>query len=88
MDQPTGDAKNIFDQIVKQTEISTAAREFDNVDHNGDNVPNAAQLAQAAEILSAARELRRIVPNAGQIKQAAEIMAAARELRRILRGVA
>jgi len=64
MDQPTGDdAKNIFDAIVKQTEISMAARvlEFDNVDHNGDNVPNAAQLAAAAEILAKARELRRIL---------------------------
>jgi len=64
MDQPTGDdAKNIFDAIVKQTEISMAARvlEFDNVDHNGDNVPNAAQLAAAAEIMSKARELRRIL---------------------------
>jgi hypothetical protein len=36
--------------------------EFDNVDHsNGDNVPNAAQLAAAAEIMAAARELRRIL---------------------------
>jgi hypothetical protein len=64
MDQPTGDPKNIFDAIVKQTEISMAARvlEFDNVDHsNGDNVPNAAQLAAAAEIMAAARELRRIL---------------------------
>ena len=61
MDQPTGDAKNIFDQIVKQTEISTAAREFDNVDHNGDNVPNASQLSQASEILAAARDLRRLL---------------------------
>lgn len=86
MDQTTGDAENIFDAIVRATEQSMAARvlEFDNVDHNGDNVPNAGQLAAAAEIMAAARELRRIVPNAGQIKQAAEIMAAARELRRIL----
>ena len=62
MDQPTGDdAKNIFDAIVEQTEISMAAREFDNVDHNGDNVPNASQLAAAAEIMSKARELRRIL---------------------------
>jgi len=63
MDQPTGDdAKNIFDAIVEQTEISMAAREFDNTDHsNGDNVPNAAQLAAAAEILAKARELRRIL---------------------------
>jgi len=62
MDQPTGDdAKNIFDAIVKQTELSKAARGFDNVDHNGDNVPNASQLAQAAEIMAAARELRRIL---------------------------
>jgi len=62
VDQATGDAKNIFDQIVQATEISMAAREFDNVDHsNGDNVPNASQMAAAAEILAAARELRRIL---------------------------
>jgi len=62
MDQPTGDdAKNIFDAFVKATELNTAAREFDNADHNGDNVPNAAQLAAAADIMSKARELRRIL---------------------------
>ena len=62
MDQPTGDdAQTIFEAIVKQTELSKAAREFDNVDHSGANIPNAAQLAQAAEIMSKARELRRIL---------------------------
>ena len=61
MDQPTGDPKDIFDAIVKATELSKAAREFDNVDHSGDNVPNAAQLAAAAEILATARELRRLL---------------------------
>lgn len=62
MDQSTGDPKDIFDAIVQATEISMAARKFDNTDHsNGDNVPNAAQMAAAAEILSKARELRRIL---------------------------
>ena len=62
MDQATGDPKDIFDAIVQATELSMAAREFDNVDHsNGDNVPNASQMAAAAEIMAAARELRRIL---------------------------
>jgi len=63
MDQPTGDdVNNIFDAIVELTEINMAARVIDNTDHsNGDNVPNAAQLAAAAEILAKARELRRIL---------------------------
>ena len=76
MDQPTGDPKTLFDAIVKELiddraleEMSRGkheaeqftAREFDNADHNGDNVPNASQMADAAEIMSKARELRRIL---------------------------
>jgi hypothetical protein len=62
VDQPTGDdAKNILDRLATEETLAARVREFDNVDHNGDNVPNAAQLAQAAEILAAARELRRIM---------------------------
>jgi hypothetical protein len=61
-DNLTGDAKNIFDAFIQSAKLSMAARGFDNVDHsNGDNVPNAAQLAQAAGILATARELRRIL---------------------------
>ena len=63
MDQPTGDdAKNIFDWLSTEESMAARVLEFDNVDHsNGDNEPNASQLAQAAEILATARELRRIL---------------------------
>jgi hypothetical protein len=62
MDQPTGDPKTIFDAIVADLEVRKATREFDNADHNcGQNIPDAAQVADAAAILAAARELRRIL---------------------------
>ena len=62
MDQPTGDPKTLFDAIVKDIEIRTAARAFDNVDHSaGQNIPDAVQLADAAAIMRKARELRRIL---------------------------
>jgi hypothetical protein len=62
MDQPTGDdAQTIFEAIVKQTELNTAARAFDNVDHSGDNVPTPQQTAAAVDILRKARELRRLL---------------------------
>ena len=60
-DNLTGDAKNILDAYIQSAKLSMAARGFCNVDHNGDNVPNAAQLAQAAEIMATARALRRIL---------------------------
>jgi len=62
MDQPTGDPKTLFDAIVKDMEIRKAAREFNDVDHSdGQNIPDAAQVAAAVEILAKARELRRIL---------------------------
>lgn len=61
MDQPTSDPKTLFDAIVADVEIRKAAREFDNVDHSGQNIPDAAQVAAAAAIMAKARELRRIL---------------------------
>ena len=62
MDQPTGDPKTLFDAIVKDIEIRTAARAFDNVDHSaGQNIETPAQVAAASAILAKARELRRIL---------------------------
>ena len=60
-DNLTDDAKNIFDAFIGSAELSMAARGFCDVDHAGDNVPNASQMAQAAEIMAAARALRRIL---------------------------
>ena len=57
MDQPD-DAQGIFEAIVADLEVRKAAREFDNVDHSGQNIPNAAQVAAAVAILAKARELR------------------------------
>ena len=61
MDQPAGDPKTLFDAIVADVEIRKAAREFDDVDHSGQNIPDAAQVAAAAAIMRKARELRRIL---------------------------
>jgi len=62
MDQPTGDANALFDAIVADVEMRKLAREFDNVDHSdGQNIPDAVQLADAAAIMAKARELRRIL---------------------------
>ena len=62
MDQPTGDdAQTIFDAIVKDSEARRLAREFDNTDYTGDNVPTPQQTAAAVDILRKARELRRIL---------------------------
>ena len=64
MDQPTGDPKTIFEAIVADLEVRKAAREFDNTDHScGQNIPDAAQVADAAAIMRKARELRRILRN-------------------------
>ena len=61
MDQPTGDPKTLFDAIEADVEIRKAAREFDNVDHSGQNIPDAAQVAAAAAVMAKARHLRRIL---------------------------
>jgi hypothetical protein len=61
MDQPTGDPKVLFDAIVADAEMRTAARTFDNVDHSGQNIPTPQQCADAAAIMAKARELRRIL---------------------------
>jgi hypothetical protein len=62
MDQPTGNPKTIFDAIVADLEVRKATREFDNADHSGgQNIPDAAQVADAAAIMRKARELRRIL---------------------------
>jgi hypothetical protein len=62
MDQPTGDPKTLFDAIVTDVEIRKMAREFDDVDHSdGQNIPDAVQLADASAIMAKARELRRIL---------------------------
>jgi hypothetical protein len=62
MDQPTGDPKTIFEAIVADLEVRKAAREFDLADHScGQNIPDAAQVADAAAIMRKARELRRIL---------------------------
>jgi hypothetical protein len=62
VDQPTGDAKTLFDAIVADVELRKATREFDNMDcSDGQNLPTAQQCADAAAIMAKARELRRIL---------------------------
>ena len=61
MEQPTGDPKTLFDAIVADVETRKLAREFDNTDHSGQNLPSAQQCADAAAIMAKARELRRIL---------------------------
>ena len=61
MDQPTGDPKDIFDAIVTHVELSKRVREFDNLDHNGDNTPTDSQIHDAKTILAKAKELRRLI---------------------------
>jgi hypothetical protein len=61
MDQPTGDPKILFDAIVADAEMRTAARTFDNVDHSGQNIPTQQQCLDAAAVMAKARELRRIL---------------------------
>jgi hypothetical protein len=61
MDQPTGDVQKLFDAIVLDSEMRTAARNFDNADHTGDGVPSPEQLRSAGDILRKARELRRLL---------------------------
>jgi hypothetical protein len=61
MDQPTGNPQDIFDAIVADMEVRKAARDFDNVDHSGQNIPDAVQVAAAADVMAKARELRRIL---------------------------
>ena len=61
MDQPTGDPKILFDAIVADAAVRTAARAFDNVDSGGRNIPTPQQCADAAAIMAKARELRRIL---------------------------
>ena len=56
----TGDVQQLFDAIVKQTELSMAAREFDNTDP-GDGLPSPDQVRSAVEILRQARQLRRLL---------------------------
>ena len=58
MDNPTGDPKILFDVIVA---LTNATRDFDNVDHTGENVPTAQQVADAAAVLAKARELHRLL---------------------------
>jgi hypothetical protein len=61
MDQPD-DAQGIFEAIVADLEIRKATREFDNLDHSGgQNIPDAAQVKDAAAVMAKARELRRIL---------------------------
>jgi hypothetical protein len=61
MDQPD-DAQGIFEAIVADVEIRKAARAFDHADHSdGQNIPDAVQVADAAAIMAKARELRRIL---------------------------
>jgi hypothetical protein len=61
VDQPTGDPKTLFDAIVADVETRKLAREFDNTDRSGQNLPSAQQCADAAAIMAKARELRRIL---------------------------
>jgi hypothetical protein len=61
LDQPTGNPKDLFDAIVAHVELSKRVREFDNVDHNGNNVPAASQIHDAKAILAKAKELRRLI---------------------------
>jgi hypothetical protein len=60
LDQPTGNPKDIFDAIVAHVELSKRVREFDNLDHNGDNVPTASQIQDAKAVLAKAKELRKL----------------------------
>jgi hypothetical protein len=61
VDQPTGDVQQLFDAIVLDSKIRNAARNFDNVDHTGDNVPSPDQVRTAVDILRKARQLRRLL---------------------------
>ena len=61
MDQPTGNPKDIFDAIVAHVELRKRVREFDNLDHNGDNVPTASQIQDAKAVLAKAKELRKLI---------------------------
>jgi hypothetical protein len=61
LDQPTGNPKDIFDAIVAHVELSKRVREFDNLDHNGDNVPTASQIQDAKAVLAKAKELRKLI---------------------------
>ena len=61
MDQPTGDPKPLFEAIVCHMEMMKRAREYDNTDYSGNNVPTSSQIEQAVSVLAKARELRRIL---------------------------
>ena len=62
MDQPTGDPKTLFDDIVADAATRTAARTFDGIDHSGgQNIPTQQQCLDAAAVMAKARELRRIL---------------------------
>ena len=61
MDQPTGNPKTIFDAIVAHVEARKLIREFDNVDHTGNNTPTPEQIKQGMDVVRKARELRKII---------------------------
>ena len=63
MDQPTGNPKTIFDAIVARVEARKLIREFDNVDHTGNNTPTPEQIKQGMDVVRKARELRKIIDN-------------------------
>jgi hypothetical protein len=63
MDQPSGNPKTIFDAIVTHMETQKLIREFDNVDHTGNNIPTPEQIKQAMGVVCKARELRKIIDN-------------------------
>ena len=61
MDQPTGNPKTIFDAIVAHVETQKLIREFDSVDHTGNNIPTPEQIKHGMDVVRKARELRRII---------------------------
>ena len=63
MDQPTGNPKTIFDSILLHMETQKLIREFDNVDHTGNNIPTPEQIKQGMNVVKKARELRKIIDN-------------------------
>ena len=64
MDQPTGsNPKTIFDSIMLHMETQKLIREFDNVDHTGNNTPTPEQIKQGMAAVRKARELRKILNN-------------------------